>query len=225
MSPSSDRLSPITVKICGLSSESMVESAIESGADVVGFVLIEASPRYVKFETAQRLLHLAADLGAEPWVVATVAVPWLDRLVSETPEIAAVQLHGKETPADIAAFAARHPLTPIVKAVGVATRRDLELIEEYVAADAFLLDAKPPAGAKREGGFGKTFDWSILKGLRTHDHEDWMVSGGLTPDNVADAIRISGAFKVDVSSGVESSPSVKDPAKVRAFIEAAKAAV
>ena len=214
----------ITVKICGLSNESMVESAIWAGADVVGFVLVEASPRYVPFETAQRLIRLAAALGAEPWVVATNAVPWLDRLVSETPEIAAVQLHGRETPTDVASFAARHPLTPIVKALGVATRRDLELIEEYPAADAFLLDAKAPAGAKREGGFGKTFDWSILKGLRTHDHEDWMLSGGLTPENVAEAIRISGAFKVDVSSGVESAPGLKDPLKVRAFIGAAKGA-
>jgi phosphoribosylanthranilate isomerase len=145
-------------------------------------------------------------------------------MVSETPEIAAVQLHGKETPAEVAAFAARHPLTPIVKALGIAARRDLELIEEYTAADAFLLDAKAPAGAKREGGFGRTFDWSILKGLRTHDHEDWTLSGGLTPDNVAEAIRISGAFKVDVSSGVEASPGVKDTAKIKAFIEAAKGA-
>jgi phosphoribosylanthranilate isomerase len=224
MSPTSDQLSPITVKICGLSNESMVESAIEAGADVVGLVLVEASPRYVKFDAAQRLIRLAADLGAEPWVVATHAIPGLDRFVSDTPEIAAVQLHGKETPAQVAAFAARHPLTPIVTALGVATRRDLEEIADYAAADAFLLDAKAPAGAKREGGFGKSFDWSILKGLRTQDHEDWMLSGGLTPENVAAAIRISGAFKVDVSSGVESSPGVKDPAKVKAFIDAAKAA-
>jgi phosphoribosylanthranilate isomerase len=214
----------ISVKICGLTSESLVRMAIEAGADRVGFVLVEASPRYVPFDKAQALIRLAADAGAEPWVVATHDIPWLDRLASETPEIAAVQLHGHETPEDVAAFARRHPLVPVVKAIGVATRRDLALAEAFEAADAFLLDAKPPPGADRQGGFGKSFDWSLLKGFSVHGHEDWVLSGGLDPENVAEAIRISGAVQVDVSSGVESAPGVKDPAKVRAFIQAAKAA-
>jgi phosphoribosylanthranilate isomerase len=111
----------------------------------------------------------------------------------------------------------------VVKALGIGGRRDLEQAPAYEAADAFLFDAKPPAGATREGGHGRSFDWSILKGFRVADHEDWTLSGGLTPENVAEAIRASGAAAVDVSSGVEASPGIKDLAKVRAFIQAAKA--
>lgn len=213
-----------SVKICGITSESDLESAVEAGADMVGFVLIDTSPRFVDFDRAQALIRRAAELGAEPWVVATVAVPWLDRLVEGTPEIGAVQLHGKESPGQVAAFARRHQLVPVIKAMGIARPRDLVEAEAFDAADAFLFDAKPPAGADREGGHGRVFDWSILKGFRIHDHEDWTLSGGLTPENVAEAILKSGAAAVDVSSGVEASPGVKDAAKVRAFIAAAKRA-
>lgn len=214
----------VSVKICGLTSESDVAMAIEAGADMVGFVLVETSPRYVPFEKAQALIRQAAELGAEPWVVATLAVPWLDQLVDETPEIGAVQLHGKESPAQVASFVKKHSLVPVIKAMGIASKRDLQDAENFEAADAFLFDAKPPQGADREGGHGRTFDWSILKGFRVNDHEDWTLSGGLTPENVAEAIRQSGAAAVDVSSGVEKSPGVKDKAKVEAFIKAAKAA-
>lgn len=214
----------ISVKICGITSESDLEMAIEAGADMVGFVLVESSPRYVNKDKAQALIQRAAELGAEPWVVATLAVPFLDELVEETPEIAAVQLHGKESPAQVASFVKRHPLAPVIKAMGIASKRDLDEVAEYEAADAFLFDAKPPKGADREGGHGKSFDWSILKGFRVNDHEDWTLSGGLTAENVAEAIAKSGAGAVDVSSGVERSPGVKDKAKVEAFIKAAKAA-
>jgi len=211
-----------SVKICGISSESDLESVVEAGADMVGFVIVETSPRFVDLAKAQALIRRAAELGVEPWVVATVAVPWLERLVKDTPEIGAVQLHGKESPGQVATFARKHPLTPVIKAMGVASKRDLAEAEAFEAADAFLFDAKPPQGADREGGHGRTFDWSILKGFRVHDHEDWTLSGGLTPENVAEAIRKSGAAAVDVSSGVEAGPGVKDLAKVRAFIAAAK---
>ena len=214
----------VSVKICGLTSESDVEMAIEARADMVGFVIVEASPRFVPKAKAQALIRKAAELGAEPWVVATLDTPWLDELVNETPEIGAVQLHGKETPGQVAGFVRKHSLVPVVVAIGLASKRDLKDVEAFEAADAFLFDAKPPRGATREGGHGRSFDWSILKGFRIHDHEDWTLSGGLTPENVAEAIRRSGAPAVDVSSGVEASPGVKDPAKVRAFIEAAKAA-
>ena len=214
----------ISVKICGITSESDLAQAIEAGADMVGVVVVETSPRFVNFERAQTLIRRAAELGAEPWVVATMAVPWLDKLVEETPEIGAVQLHGKESPGQVAAFARKHPLTPVIKAMGIASKRDLGEAEMFEAADAFLFDAKPPQGADREGGHGRSFDWSILKGFRVNDHEDWTLSGGLTPENVAEAIRQSGAAAVDVSSGVEASPGKKDPAKVQAFIAAAKAA-
>jgi phosphoribosylanthranilate isomerase len=214
----------VSVKICGITSESDLEMAVEAGADTVGFVIVETSPRFVDFDKAQALVRRAAELGAEPWVVATVAIPWLDRLVDETPEIGAVQLHGKESPGQVAAFARRHTLTPVIKALGIESRRDLSEAETFEAADAFLFDAKPPKGADREGGHGRAFDWSILRGFRVNDHEDWTLSGGLTPENVADAIAKSGAAAVDVSSGVEASPGKKDPAKVKAFIAAAKAA-
>jgi phosphoribosylanthranilate isomerase len=135
-----------------------------------------------------------------------------------------VQLHGKETPGQVAHFARRHQLVPVIKAMGISRPRDLDEAKDFVGADAFLFDAKPPAGATREGGHGASFDWSILKGFRVHDHEDWTLSGGLTAENVAEAIAKSGAAAVDVSSGVEARHGVKDHAKVRAFIEAAKAA-
>lgn len=214
----------ISVKICGITNESDLAQAVEAGADMVGFVVVEASPRFVDFDTAQALVRKAAELGAEPWVVATLGVPWLDKLVDETPEIGAVQLHGKESPAQVASFVRRHQLTPVIKAMGVACRRDLADAEAFESADAFLFDAKPPKGADREGGHGVAFDWSILKGFRVNDHEDWTLSGGLTPENVAEAIAKSGAAAVDVSSGVEATPGVKDHAKVAAFIKAAKAA-
>lgn len=214
----------ISVKICGITNESDLAQAVEAGADMVGFVVVETSPRHVDFSKAQALVRKAAELGVEPWVVATLAVPWLDKLVNETPEIGAVQLHGKETPGQVAAFARLHPLVPVVKAMGIARPRDLDEARDFVAADAFLFDAKPPAGASREGGHGASFDWSILKGFRVHDHEDWTLSGGLTAENVAEAIKKSGAVAVDVSSGVEASHGVKDHAKVIAFITAAKTA-
>jgi len=213
-----------SVKICGITSESDLEMAIEAGADIVGFVLVESSPRFVNKDKAQALIQRAAELGAEPWVVATLAVPFLDELIEETPEIAAVQLHGKETPSQVASFVKRHPLAPVIKAMGIASKRDLDEVPDYEAADGFLFDAKPPKGADREGGHGRSFDWSILKGFRVNDHEDWTLSGGLTSANVAEAIAKSGAPAVDVSSGVEKSPGVKDKSKVEAFIKAAKSA-
>jgi phosphoribosylanthranilate isomerase len=191
---------------------------------MVGFVVVSASPRYVDKAKAQALVARAVELGAEPWIVATLAVPFLDELVEETPELGAVQLHGKESPSQVASFVKRHPLVPVVKAMGIERPRDLDEAAAFEAADAFLFDAKPPKGATREGGHGKSFDWSILKGFRVNDHEDWTLSGGLTPENVAEAIAKSGAAAVDVSSGVEKSPGVKDKAKVEAFIKAAKSA-
>jgi phosphoribosylanthranilate isomerase len=214
----------VSVKICGLTREADVDMAVAAGADMIGVVIVETSPRFVDFDKAQALIRRAAELGAEPWVVATMAVPWLDRLVQETPEIGAVQLHGKEGPGQVAAFARKHQLVPVIKAMGIERPRDLAEAEEFDAADAFLFDAKPPKGALREGGHGRSFDWSILKGFRVNDHEDWTLSGGLTPENVAEAIRLSGAGAVDVSSGVEASPGVKDAVKVEAFIVAVRAA-
>jgi phosphoribosylanthranilate isomerase len=226
-----DDTAPMTlVKICGLKNESLVATALEAGADRVGFVLVAASPRAVDFATTARLAEMAHRAGREAWVVAAWSasgsasggptIPDLDRFVADTPAISAVQLHGRETPADVADLRARLPGRRIVKAIGVSTRADLGQLANFPDADAFLLDAKPPSGAAREGGFGTAFDWSILSGFRCA--KPWVLSGGLTPENVAAAIALTGATEVDVSSGVEGSPGVKDPAKVRAFVRAAK---
>ncbi len=224
----------VSVKICGLTTESDLESAIRAGADRVGFVLAPNSPRYVEKPRVTLMANRAYHMEYVPdrWVDVWVVANWspsggphtarLDEMVGRLPDVAAVQLHGKETPQDVADFKALVPRVTLVKAIGVATREDLERVKDFTAADMFLFDAKPPPGADREGGFGKPFDWSILQGF--DPGKPWVLSGGLTPENVAEAIRISGAKAVDVSSGVERAPGVKDPAKVKAFIEAAKAA-
>lgn len=217
------------VKICGLTSESAVESALSAGADRVGFVLVQASPRHVPYDLAARLVRLATEAGADAWVVAAWSArnpPGQDALaafLADTTELGAVQLHGQETPADVADFVKRFPLAPLVKALGISGPADLRRVEDFPQADEFLFDAKPPKGASREGGHGRSFDWTLLRGFDPGDNREWTLSGGLTPDNVARAIKASGAKAVDVSSGVESAPGVKDPAKVKAFIDAAKA--
>ncbi len=236
----------IRVKICGLRDEEMIESAARFGADRIGLVVVPTSPRAVGFEDAHRLAELIHRLGCEPWIVARLgtedpqtdqqsggqpgggAVDKLLGLVENTPGIAAIQLHGGETPGQIAGFRARLDALAtgsacrLVKGHGVAGKRDLDALAAFDAADAFLLDAKAPSGATREGGFGRSFDWSILEGFKPA--KPWLLSGGLTPENVGEAIRMTGAQEVDISSGVEGAPGVKDAEKVKAFIAAAKAA-
>ena len=222
-----------SVKICGLTRESDIEEAIRAGADRVGFVVVPASPRAITHEQlsifANRTYHRRLGGWAQVWVVAdwTAAnrspADKFDGLINELSEVHTVQLHGGETPEEVADFKRRVPRVKVIKALGVATREDLAQVDAFKAADGFLLDAKPPRGADRQGGFGKSFDWSILKGF--NPGKPWVLSGGLTPENVEQALRISGAVAVDVSSGVEASPGVKDPAKVRAFVKAAKAVV
>jgi phosphoribosylanthranilate isomerase len=222
-----------SVKICGLTRESDIEEAIKAGADRVGFVLVPTSPRAISPEQlsilANRTYHRRLGGWAQVWVVADWSAAnrspadKLDALINELNEVHTVQLHGGETPEDVADFRRRVPRVKVVKALGVATAEDLAQVDAYRAADAFLLDAKPPKGADRQGGFGASFDWSILQGF--NPGKPWVLSGGLTPENVEEAIRISGAVAVDVSSGVEASPGVKDPEKVRAFVKAAKRVV
>jgi phosphoribosylanthranilate isomerase len=218
------------VKICGVRTEADLEAVIEAGADRVGFVLAPESPRHLSYDAAQKLVRLANDAGADAWVVTAwrasrpKAQAGLEAFIEDTPEIGAVQLHGQESASDVADFVDRFPLAPLVKAIGVSSRADLDLVAQFPKADGFLFDARPPAGASRQGGHGRAFDWSILRGFDAGDDRDWTLAGGLTPENVAAAIRTSRAEAVDVSSGVESAPGVKDIARVRAFIAAAKAA-
>jgi phosphoribosylanthranilate isomerase len=224
----------VSVKICGITNESDLSAAIRSGADRVGFILAPASPRYVEPRKLRPMavntynMKYMPDRWVDIWLVGMFSTtggphtPDLDALLDGLPEAAAVQLHGRETPDEVAFFKKRFPRITLVKAIGVSTAADLAQLSDYKAADRFLLDAKPPAGADREGGHGAPFDWRILEGFESP--KPWILSGGLTPENVAKAIRITGATAVDVSSGVEARPGVKDPAKVKAFIEAAKAA-
>jgi phosphoribosylanthranilate isomerase len=224
----------VSVKICGITNESDLSAAIRAGADRVGFILAPASPRYVEPRKVRPMavntynMKYAPDRWVDVWLVGMFSTtggphtPDLDALLDGLPEAAAVQLHGKEAPDDVALLKKRFPRITLVKAIGVSTAADLEQLKTFEAADRFLLDAKPPEGADREGGHGVAFDWRVLEGFESP--KPWILSGGLTPENVAEAIRVTGAKAVDVSSGVEARPGVKDPAKVKAFIEAAKAA-
>jgi phosphoribosylanthranilate isomerase len=210
------------VKICGLTRESDVETAIDAGADLVGFVLVHRSPRHVDISTASRLAEVARGRAA---VVALMVDPD-DALVEAVladvrPDY--LQLHGHEGQGRVSALRGGFDV-PVIKALGVASAADLAAMNDYSnLCDLLLIDAKPEAGDTRTGGLGRTFDWDLLKPPR-HNHADFLLAGGLTPENVAEAVARVRPWGVDVSSGVESAPGVKDPAKVRAFVQAAKGA-
>lgn len=211
----------IRVKICGLTDPADIPAAIVAGAAYVGFVHFPGSPRHLGLE------RMAAMTVSVPEGVAKVALTvdaddaMLDALTG-TAAIDMLQLHGHESPARVREVRARYGL-PVMKAVGVSGPEDLTQIDFYGrVADLLLIDAKPPAGAGRPGGNAMSFDWSLVAGRRWP--VPWMLAGGLTPANVAAAIRATGARQVDVSSGVESAPGVKDAGLIRAFIEAAHSA-
>jgi phosphoribosylanthranilate isomerase len=220
------RMNPITIKLCGLSTPETMEAALDAGADMVGLVFHPKSPRFVSFADAKRL---AAQVRGRATIVALVVDRDDDALhgimAAAQPDL--IQCHGTE---DAARIAAIKVLTgrPVMKAVGVGSVTDLAgVIALGAAADRILLDAKPPKDASYPGGHGKPFDWSILSALP--QGLPFMLSGGLTPDNVADAIRQIRAMGlsltgVDVSSGIESAPGYKDIAKIRDFVQAARAA-
>lgn len=209
----------IRVKICGLRDRGDIDAAVSAGASYLGFVFFPKSPRHV--DVAQ-----AAALAAEvPPGIAKVALvvnaddALLDEITGTVP-LDMLQLHGAETTERVSEIRARYGL-PVMKAVGIAGPGDLAAIAAYEAvADQLLIDAKPPKGAELPGGNGLAFDWRLLAG-RKYWTKPWMLAGGLTPDNVAEAIRLTGARQVDVSSGVESAPGVKDAAKIAAFCAAA----
>ena len=211
------------VKICGLRSEAALDAALTAGADYVGFVFYDRSPRNIS-PTAARVL---ADRARGKAKVVVLLVDPDDALLAEVihrvaPDI--VQLHGVETPARVAEIAQRFGL-PVMKAVAVAGAADVQAALAYAGkADRILFDAKAPAddAAALPGGNGVAFDWLALAGLE--GRIDYMLAGGLNADNVAEAIRTTGAFAVDVSSGVESRPGEKDPDLIRRFIHAAKTA-
>jgi phosphoribosylanthranilate isomerase len=215
------------VKICGLRNEAALEAALAAGADLVGLVLYPRSPRNVAVEEAARLAAYAHANGRAE--VVTLLVDPDDALVDRVAgEIKPdrIQLHGLESPARTEAIRKRSGL-PIMKAVRVGTPQDAESALAYLTpgggADILLFDAKPPADPNAlPGGNGLLFDWHLLEGARGHG--PFALAGGLTTENVAAAIALTGAAIVDVSSGVESRPGEKDPALIRRFIQAAKAA-
>lgn len=212
--------SEISVKICGLTAPEHVRAAVEAGARYIGFNFFPKSPRYAPIAQAAAL---ASDV---PVGVAKVALAvnfsdaQLDKIVAGVP-LDMLQLHGAESPERVAEVKSRYGL-PVIKAIGVAEAEDLAAIDLYSdVADQLLVDAKPPKNSELPGGNGLPFDWRLLAG-RKYWRTPWMLSGGLNPDNVAEAIRMTGAKQVDVASGVESAPGVKDPGLIRSFIEAAR---
>jgi phosphoribosylanthranilate isomerase len=209
----------VRVKICGLRTPADVAAVAAAGAAYAGFVFFPKSPRHLTLGEA-RAAALAAPEGLCK-VALTVDADdaALDAIVAGVP-LDMLQLHGHESPARVAEVRARYGL-PVMKAMGVADEGDLAgLIEMSLAADQLLIDARPAPGADLPGGNGLAFDWRLLVGRKWL--KPWMLAGGLTPGNVAEAVRLTGARQVDVSSGVESAPGVKDPAKIRDFVDAAQ---
>lgn len=206
------------VKICGLRDAASVATAVEAGARYLGFVFFAKSPRNIAVAQA-RDLAVEVPMGvAKVALVVNATDAELAEIVEAVP-LDMLQLHGAETPARVAEIRARFGL-PVMKAIGVAEAADLAQIPSYEAvADQTLLDAKAPKGAVLPGGNGLAFDWRLVKGHKFT--KPWMLAGGLTPENVAEAVRLTGALQVDVSSGVESSAGVKDASLIRAFLRAA----
>lgn len=212
--------SDIRVKICGLTRQADLDAAVAGGAGYVGFVFFAKSPRHLTLDAAQALAVTVPAGIAKVALTVNADDAALDALLAKVP-VDLLQLHGSESPERVAEVRARTGL-PVMKAVGVAGPDDLPALETYGrVADMLLVDAKPPKGADLPGGNGLTFDWQLIAGRRWP--VPWMLAGGLQPDNVADALRLTGARQVDVSSGVESAPGRKDPDLIGRFLTAAMA--
>ncbi|MCP5036026.1 MAG: phosphoribosylanthranilate isomerase [Rhodobacteraceae bacterium] len=211
--------SVINVKICGLKRAEHVTVAAKAGVRYLGFVFFQKSPRNVSPEDAAKLALVVPPGIAKVALTVNADNDFLDALTAQVP-LDMLQLHGGESPERVAEIRTRYGL-PVMKAVGIASVEDLARADEYAqVADQLLLDAKPAKGAELPGGNGLAFDWQLIA-----DREwncPWMLAGGLTPDNVAEAIRLTGARQVDVSSGVESAPGVKDAGLIDAFLRNAR---
>ena len=212
-------MADIRVKICGLRTPADVTAVARAGAAYAGFVFFAKSPRNVTLPEA-RLAAIAAPPGlAKVALTVDADDATLDAIVEAVP-LDMLQLHGHESPDRVAQVRARYRL-PVMKAIGLADESDLPAIFAFsTVADQILIDAKPPRGADLPGGNGLAFDWRLLAGRRWL--RPWMLAGGLTAENVAEAVRLTGARQVDVSSGVESAPGVKDAARIAAFVAAAQ---
>src|SRR6185437_1782016 len=208
----------LIAKICGLKTPEALDVALESGADMVGFVFFAPSPRNLAPEAARPLGERVKGRAGKVALIVDAGDQTLDAIVEALkPDM--LQLHGSETPERVTELRKRLGL-PVMKALPIAAKGDLDRIERYAkVADRLLFDARAPQDATRPGGLGQPFDWSLLKGI--DPGIPFMLSGGLDAGNVAEALRITRAGGVDVSSGVERTPGEKDPDKIRAFIRAA----
>jgi len=212
---------PLIVKICGLKTPEALDVALESGADLVGFVFFAPSPRHLAPEAARTLGERVKGRAGKVALTVDAEDETLHAVVAALkPDM--LQLHGVESPDRVVAIRRTFGL-PVMKALPIAVKGDLDRIGLYAkVADRILFDAAAPQDATRPGGLGQPFDWTLLAGI--DPGIPFMLSGGLTADNVIEALRITRAPGVDVSSGVERAPGEKDPDKVRAFIRAARAA-
>jgi phosphoribosylanthranilate isomerase len=210
----------LIVKICGLTTREALDAALDAGADMVGFVFFPPSPRHLSLEAARdlgkhakrRAIKVALTVDADDATLANIV---------EVLQPDILQLHGRETVARLRDIKQKFGL-PVMKAMAVETPADLASLPGYAAAaDRILFDALAPRGATRPGGLGAVFDWHVLENLDLK--VPFMVSGGLNAENIAEALRVTRAGGVDVSSGVERAPGVKDPEMIRSFIRAARA--
>lgn len=209
----------LLVKICGISDHDGLFAALEGGADMVGFVFFGPSPRNIDPHAAG---HLADHVPSGVDRVGVMVDPtdeFIDAVLKEAP-LDLIQLHGRESPARVQAIKDRIA-RPVIKALPIAGPKDFIAAASYEeAADWLMFDAKPPKGAALPGGLGQAFDWTLLQGRKFN--RPWILSGGLMAGNLGQAVAASGAIAVDVSSGVESAPGIKDPDKIKAFLDAAR---
>jgi phosphoribosylanthranilate isomerase len=207
---------PIQAKICGLTTPDMVTTALDAGAAYIGFMIFPKSPRHIEPLAARPLAEMAKGRAKTVAIVVDPDATLIDQILTDlAPDL--IQLHGTETPAFCDVVRARG--VGVIKVFGVSEPSDLEAIAAYEPfVDMILFDAKPPKHASRPGGLGEPFDWTILQGF--HASVPWMLSGGLNAGNVKEAVRITGAKMVDVSSGVERARGLKDKALIAGFMAA-----
>ena len=210
---------PVRVKICGVTSQQLMRDVGNAGAQYAGLVFFDKSPRNLSLDQARRIALEAPTGLAKVALVVNPSDRFLDSLTTTVP-LDMIQLQGSETPQRVSEIKQKTGL-PVMKAIGVAEEDDLKKLDVYATvADQLMVDAKPAKDAILPGGNGSAFDWSLLQGRRWTG--PWMLAGGLNPENVAQAIAITGAQQIDVSSGVEIRPGEKDKQKINAFVRAAQ---
>ena len=211
----------VRVKICGLTEQVGVHAALEAGANYLGFVFAQNSPRSITPAEAKALAEPARGKAKTVAVLVNPGDKQVKKVVDQlAPDF--IQLHGRETPDRVRTLWKRYHI-PVIKAFAISSARDIADTARYGRTAAmFLLDAKAPKDTKQAGGHGLAFDWGLLKDAKLD--KPWVLAGGLTPDNVAEALAQTHAKILDVSTGVESAPGIKDTQKIAAFIRAAKQA-